>query len=386
MLLKTIKKKDMEELSFDSILNQDEIDSLFDDSNTEDNVPDEEHKNDDNENKDTTEVLDVDDLFSTDKPESVGSEENKDKGDTASDEAEDSSSKNFFSSIAKAFKEDGILPDLDDSTVNSADDLAEAMRDHIKSLLTEEQQRISRALDAGVENTEIQNYERILDYLDSISEDSLKDESDKGEALRKQLIFQDFINRGYSKERAEREVKKSIDGGTDIEDAMEAVQSNIEYFKGKYTDIIESAENEKNKAIEDQKKEAERLKKDILDTDTVYGDIKLDKATRQKVFDSITKPIYKDPKTGRVYTAVQKYELENKSDFLKNLGLLYTLTDGFKNIDNLVKGKVKKEVKKGLKNLENTINSTSRNSDGNIRFASGNSDDNSSFNTFTLDV
>ena len=376
----------MEELSFDSILNQDEIDSLFDDSNTEDNVPDEEHKNDDNENKDTTEVLDVDDLFSTDKPESVGSEENKDKGDTASDEAEDSSSKNFFSSIAKAFKEDGILPDLDDSTVNSADDLAEAMRDHIKSLLTEEQQRISRALDAGVENTEIQNYERILDYLDSISEDSLKDESDKGEALRKQLIFQDYINRGYSKERAEREVKKSIDGGTDIEDAMEAVQSNIEYFKGKYTDIIESAENEKNKAIEDQKKEAERLKKDILDTDTVYGDIKLDKATRQKVFDSITKPIYKDPKTGRVYTAVQKYELENKSDFLKNLGLLYTLTDGFKNIDNLVKGKVKKEVKKGLKNLENTINSTSRNSDGNIRFASGNSDDNSSFNTFTLDV
>lgn len=386
MLLKTIKKKDMEELSFDSILNQDEIDSLFDDSNTEDNVPDEEHKDNDNENKDTTEVLDVDDLFSTDKPESVGSEENKDKGDTASDEAEDSSSKNFFSSIAKAFKEDGILPDLDDSTVNSADDLAEAMRDHIKSLLTEEQQRISRALDAGVENTEIQNYERILDYLDSISEDSLKDESDKGEALRKQLIFQDYINRGYSKERAEREVKKSIDGGTDIEDAMEAVQSNIEYFKGKYTDIIESAENEKNKAIEDQKKEAERLKKDILDTDTVYGDIKLDKATRQKVFDSITKPIYKDPKTGRVYTAVQKYELENKSDFLKNLGLLYTLTDGFKNIDNLVKGKVKKEVKKGLKNLENTINSTSRNSDGNIRFASGNSDDNSSFNTFTLDV
>ena len=376
----------MEELSFDSILNQDEIDSLFDDSNTEDNVPDEEQKDANNENTDTTEVLDVDNLFSTDKPESVGSEENKDKGDTASDEAEDSSSKNFFSSIAKAFKEDGILPDLDDSTVNSADDLAEAMRDHIKSLLTEEQQRISRALDAGVENTEIQNYERILDYLDSISEDSLKDESDKGEALRKQLIFQDFINRGYSKERAEREVKKSIDGGTDIEDAMEAVQSNIEYFKGKYTDIIESAENEKNKAIEDQKREAERLKKDILDTDTVYGDIKLDKATRQKVFDSITKPIYKDPKTGRVYTAVQKYELENKSDFLKNLGLLYTLTDGFKNIDNLVKGKVKKEVKKGLKNLENTINSTSRNSDGNIRFASGNSDDNSSFNTFTLDV
>jgi hypothetical protein len=101
----------------------------------------------------------------------------------------------------------------------------------------------------------------------------------------------------------------------------------------------------------------------------------LDKSTRQRVYDNISKPIYKDPDTGELLTAVQKYERDNSTEFLKNVGLLFTLTDGFKNLDKLVKGKVRKEVKKGLRELESTINSTSRTSDGNLRFTSGVGDD-----------
>lgn len=57
--------------------------------------------------------------------------------------------------------------------------------------------------------------------------------------------------------------------------------------------------------------------------------------------------IYKDPETGEYYTAIQKYEKDNRVDFLKYLGLIFTLTDGFKSLDGLVKGKVKKEVRNG---------------------------------------
>ena len=70
-------------------------------------------------------------------------------------------------------------------------------------------------------------------------------------------------------------------------------------------------------------------------------------------------------------TPIQKYELENKTEFMKYLGLIFTLTDGFKNLDTLVKGKVRKEVKKGFRELENTLNNTTRNSDGSLRFVSG---------------
>ena len=105
----------------------------------------------------------------------------------------------------------------------------------------------------------------------------------------------------------------------------------------------------------------------------------LDKATRQRIYDNIAKPVYKDPETGEYLTAIQKYESENRVDFLKNLGLIYTLTNGFKNLDGLVKGKVKKEVKKGLRELEATLNNTARTSDGNIKFVSGVNEDPESF-------
>ena len=113
------------------------------------------------------------------------------------------------------------------------------------------------------------------------------------------------------------------------------------------------------------------MKKSILEDNKVFGDLQIDKATRQKVIDNISKPIYKNPETGELLTAIQKYERENRTDFLKNVGILYTLTDGFKNLDSLVKGKVNKEMKKGLRELENTLNNTARTSDGNLNFMSG---------------
>lgn len=377
-----------EELSFDNILDQNEIDSLF--GIDEEESPNDETQDKEKDSKKATEDVDVDSLFTTEDPEGVGSEEdNQEKEDTSSNKAEDSSPKtnNFFSSIADALKEEGILPDLDDDIkIESPEDFAEAMRSQVNKMLDETQQRILRALDAGIEDSEIRNYEKILNYVGSISEDDIKDESENGEKLRQNLIYQDFINRGYSKERAQREVKKSFDGGTDVEDALEALSSNAEYFKEKYTEAIEEAEEEKRRAIEDRNKEAEKLKKDIMENDTFFGDIKLDRNTRQKVYDSISKPVYKDPKTGRVLTAVQKYQMENSTEFIKNVGLLFTLTDGFKNLNSVIQGKVKKEVKKGIKNLESTLNSSSRNSDGSLRFSSGVSDDQSSFSTFELDV
>lgn len=48
------------------------------------------------------------------------------------------------------------------------------------------------------------------------------------------------------------------------------------------------------------------------------------------------------------------------------MGLLFTLTDGFKSLDKLVGSKVKKGIKKGLRDLEDKINNTSRDSYGNL--------------------
>lgn len=378
-------------LSLDNILSAEEIDNLFTDEETQETSPEEKEEQkekdsqpetEEEEKEKTTEVIDVDSLF-TEEPESVGSgkDNSEDKEGTTSKKG-GGTSPSFYSSIANALKEEGIFQTLEDEEIKgikTPEDFAEAVNKQVQSMLDDKQRRIDEALSVGIQPTEIQKYERTLNYLDSIQEKDLNDESEKGEKLRQNLIFTDFINRGYSKERAQREVQKSFNAGTDIDDAKEALESNKEYFKNSYDSLIKEAKEEEEKDIRERKEQAEKLKKSILEDAKVFGDLQVDKGTRQRIYDNISKPVYKDPETGELYTAIQKYEMENRTEFLKNLGLIFTLTDGFKNLDGLIKNKVRKEVNKGLRELEHTINNTSRTSDGNLKFTSGVSDDPESF-------
>lgn len=367
----------MEELSLDNILTGSEIENLFVDEETQEPVPEDTGKEKEDKpeegkekkEKETTEV-NVDSLFT--EPESVGSGDTEEKEDTDPDKG--STSPKFYSSIAKAFAEEGIFPDLDEETISKVEtpeDFRDLIEQQIKANLDERQKRIDEALGVGVEPEVIRQYEGALNYLDSLKEDSITAETEEGEKLRKQLIYQDFINRGYSKERASREVQKSLNGGTDIDDAKEALKSNKDFFQTKYKELVEDAKKEEEKAVAKRKEQAEKLKTSILTDKKVFGELEIDKATRQRIYDNIAKPVYKDPETGEMLTAIQKYEMENRTDFLKNLGLIFTLTDGFKTLDGLVKGKVRKEVKKGFRELENTLNNTARTSDGNLNYASG---------------
>ena len=382
----------MDGLSINNILSPDEVNDLFDDNNAEEEVveqttePTEEKQEKETKNE-TTEV-NVDTLF-TEETESVGSgdDDNEEKEDTTPEKDGTSPKTNFYSSIAKALKEEGIFPDLDDEVVSNtkkAEDFRDLIEQQIKAEFDERQKRIDTALGVGIEPDDIRKYESTLDYFDSIEEDALTSESEEGEKLRKQLIYQDFINRGFTKDKALKYVKKSFDTGSDIEDAKEALESNKEFFQEQYDKLINDAKAQEEAAIKERQVQSEKLKKSILEDKNVFGDLSIDKPTRKKIYDNISKPIYKDPKTGNMYTAIQKYQMENGTEFLKNLGLIYTLTNGFKDFDSLVKNKVKKEVKKGLRNLERVL-STSTTSDGNISFIGIGSDDPES-NKWDLDI
>ena len=362
----------MDELSMDNILTGDEIDNLFLDDVSQGNPP--EKKDDetpDKDEKDITTEVNPDELFG--EPESVGSGDNN-EGIEDTDPKKDGTSPKFFSSIAKAFAEEGIFPDLDDDAiekVNSPEDFRELIEQRIKSELDERQKRIDEALNYGVEPSVIKQYENTIAYLDSIDARKISDEGEQGETLRRNLIMQDLMNRGYSQERAAKAAEKSFRNGDDIEDAKEALAGNREYFKGQYDKLVKDAKQEQDAQAKAQKEQAEQLKNSILSDKKFFGELEVDKATRKKIFENIAKPTYKDEETGTYLTPIQKYELENKTEFMKYLGLIFTLTDGFKNLDTLVKGKVRKEVKKGFRELENTLNNTTRNSDGSLRFVSG---------------
>lgn len=377
------------ELSEDLIMTGDEIDveNLFSDDGGEEETqvtPPAPKEKEDKENEKTTEEEEInpDDLF--DNPESVGSgkDNQEEEEDTQSEKDKGTSPKtNFYSSIASALKEEGIFPDLDDDTLNgikTPEDFAEAVEKTVQARLDERQKRIDAALQADVEPDEVRRYEQTLANLDAIKEEYITDETEKGERLRKNLIYQDFRNRGYSEARAKREVEKSFNAGTDIEDAKEALESNREYFSNQYQDLIKEAQEEAKEEQRKIKEEAAQLKKSMLEDKEVFTGITLDKTTRQKAFENITKPVFKT-EDGEYLTAIQKYEMDNPVEFKKYLSVLFTMTDGFKNIDGLIKGKVKKEVKQSLRELEHKLSSTARNSSGNPRYVGGVEEDTESY-------
>ena len=360
----------MEELDLDNILSGDEIATLFEEPPKKE--PKEEPKE---EKKEETTDFDEDNPFGTSQKESVGSEDEdiQGKGDTDNNGVSSSpKNKNFYSSITDALVVDGIFPDLDKETIQNVktpEDFQKIIEEQINARFTEKEKRINEALNNKVEPNVIQQYESTIDYLNNINDDSLSAEDEEGENLRRQLIYNDYLNRGFSKARAEKMVNDAIENGTDIDDAKDALQGVKDFYNNKYKEILDSAKKNEEKLAEERTKQSENLKKSIMEDKNLYGDVDVDKATRTKIYDFITKPVHKDS-NGNYMTALQKYQSENTIEAMKNFAICYTLTNGFKDWSKLGSKQAKKEVKKGLANLEKVINSTSRNNDGSLGFVS----------------
>lgn len=387
----------MEEiLGLDSIMSENDAENLFDDSGEDIQIeqkdtgtePDKTEKGNDNPAEGEEEEINEGDLFSNSESVGKGEDNIKDGKQPSSSEGGNSQQNNFYSSITQALKDEGIFPDLEDDEIKNTVDpkkFRELFDKQVQASLDERQQRVDRALNAGLEASDIQKYENTMNALEGISEQQLTAEGEEGDTLRKRLIYQDFINRGYSRERAIKEVNKSFSAGTEMEDAKDALQANKEYFSNLYNDEVDKAEKELQKVKEENEKQAEELRKSIVDDEKVFGDLVVDKATRKKIYDNISKPVYRDPESGEFLTAIQRYQKEHKTEFLKNLSLVYTLTNGFKDFDGLIGKKVRKEVSKGFRDLERKINTTQRNPDGSLKLVSGVSDEDTKLSTFGKD-
>lgn len=383
----------MAELGFNNIMSEQEIDTLFSaPTDVDPEVEDVSEKTDtevekNTEQDDITEDINPANLFEAEDPESVGSgEENevkgKEKEDAVSSEEGSDTSPRLYSYLANAFAVDGIFPNLDEETikkVDSAESFSNLIEEEINARLSEKQQRVSKALENGVEPGEIKRYENTLDFINSITEKALSAEDENGETLRRNLIFQDFINKGYPEEKAQKFTQRTIDAGTDVEDAKEALISNKDYFQEKYNDLLLEAQRKADEEKADRQRQFEKLKNSLLQDKQLLGDMEISNDLRKKTFDNIARPLYKDPDTGEYLTALQKYEKENKADFRKYTGLFFTLTKGFTDFDTFVKGKVKKEARKGLKELEQILNTTRRTPSGGLKMVGDDNDSESYF-------
>lgn len=314
----------------------------------------------------------------------------KDNSEKDSNPTKPGESPNVFSSLAKACKET-VLSNLEETefdNIKSEEDLINAIEKEVTTRLSEDQRRIKEALDYQVEPDVISTHENTIKYLDSITEETLKDDSEDGINLRTQLLMANYINKGFSREKAARAVKNSIDAGNDIEDAIEALEDNKAYYKDNYNKIIETAKKESLEVEKAMKKRIETISKEVLEKDTIFEGLTLTKPVRQEILKNLQHPVFTDTE-GNNYSAIQKFEKEHPEEFMVKLGVLFTLTDGFTKLDkitNTISSKVKKDT---ISELERVLTSDSNTITGGApQFANslGKDEDSSDMGSFNLDA
>lgn len=370
----------MDGLGLDNILGAEQVEKMFSSEadSADDNLQDTE-ENSDNQSEETVEV-DFSDLLGN-QPESVGSGNNKSEEQGDAPSSSGGTPTNIFSSIAKALKDEGVFPDTSDDDFKDIKDAAsfkQFWENQVAASLDERQRRIEQALNSGADRQEIDAYQEAINLNSFLQKretaDMLEREGEEAENLRKKMMYQDFMNRGFKHERAVRLIEKSLADGTDIEDAKEAYDSCKEFYKQRVAAFQQEIEDRKKEQEAIQEKNYNNLKKHILDTDSFYDGVKVDKMVRQKAYDAITKPTYKD-ESGNLLTALQRYQREKPMEFMENVAMLWALTDEFKNVDKLTKRKVQAGIKKGFDEVASVLNSTRRNNDGSLNLANTAFDD-----------
>ncbi len=347
-------------IDYNNILTGDEADFLFGEvEKIEDSGEDTLFAplDDDKKEQKDTDGLDLDNKEDL---ESVGDAKEVNQSGENADVSVQNPSPRFYASIAKALADEGVFSDFDISedeisNVKTADDFIELHKKWSQAIRDEDDRRILEATQAGVEPDKIRQYEQTIRTLDQqFTEEALKQEGAQGDNLRRQIIYQDYINRGFGQERAQKAMERSFTAGTDLEDALDSIASVKEYFTSAYQEEIKSSKAVVESRANQIKKESEQLKKELLDSAEPITGFKVDKAVRQKAFDALVKPIGKD-ETGKPLTAIQKFEKENPVQFRKALGVLYALTDGFKDVSKVVKQQAKAEARKGMSELERAL-------------------------------
>jgi hypothetical protein len=382
----------MEGIGLDNMLGAEEVEKLFSDpaepagepaaSVEEANEPPASN-NDSKDNKEPSAEVDFSDLLGN-QPESVGSEKEIEGNGGAPESSNDSGTQqqNLFSSIAKALRDEGVFPDLSDDTLKEVTDAASLKKmfeSEATRTLDDITKRLNNALNGGATPDELQQYQQAMNLNQYLNRQDtfnlLTQEGDDGEKLRKQMMYEDYVKiRGFKHDRAVKMIQKSFDEGTDIDDAKDAYESCKEYYRNMVDGYQHDIEDRQQHQKAEVEKQYANLKKNILDRESFYDGVKVDKALRQKAYDSITKPVYKDEQ-GNYLTALQKYQRENPIEFMENVALLYALTGEFKSVDRLAKDKAKAKIKSSFDEVANVLNNYKRNGDGTLNLANTPIDD-----------
>lgn len=294
-----------------------------------------------------------------DEPIENENSEGVDGDDTEDDEndsnTDDNSSPPLYKSLASVLHEQGALSSVDSSkfeNVKTIEEFNELIDEEAKARelrdLTELQKEALEAFRAGIDVETFKLQKQTENDLESITVDDLTTDED----LRRQIIYQDFINQGFSEQKSLKLTNRSFEVDEDVDDAKEALESIKLGLKEKYREQLEYEKNEKEKAQKEFQAKQKELEKSILETAEPFKGIKLNETARKHVLSTMMIPVGKNPNTGTDENALMKDQRESK-DFSQRLYTVYTLSKGFTDFSyfgKTEKSKANNDLERALKN------------------------------------
>tara|TARA_R110000868_G_scaffold7826_3_gene41223 strand:+ start:947 stop:2041 length:1095 start_codon:yes stop_codon:yes gene_type:complete len=288
--------------------------------------------------------------------ESVASgDDNKNQGqaDKANDKSGANSSsptlnddEKLYSTLATHLITKGALSDLDPLTVKSVDDLNEAIEKEAEKRLGSREKAISEAIKAGAPAS------AVTEIVDNISQlQAITDADIQGDpSLVKNLIMQDFLNKGYNQDRASIMTERSIAAGTGNEDAKFALTGLISSEQARHESVLTTAKQEEAESLN-------KIKTILSGGEGGVKDINLTESQQLEVYDQMTTDV------GGRRSRLIEYQQENPIESRVKLETLFYLTKEF--TDFSIFGE--KAVKKNANDLTSLLRGASFTEEGKIQ-------------------
>lgn len=257
-----------------------------------------------------------------------------------------------FKPLAEFLKEQGFFPNLN-KEIKSAEDLAAAFQEEIKrnefATLNEEQKAYLEALKDGVPDELYRTHQQTSTVFKSVTDEVLEQDED----IRKQLIIQDLIHSGLSPERAERQYQRIFDIGDSFEEAKTARENLIKKEEQEYKESVQQAKQREIEFRKAQEKQLEDLKATVYKQEKLFDTFNVTDGLKNKVYETMTKVVaYTEDK--QPLNELMKHRMEDPIGFETKLYYLYTLTDGFKNINKFIT----KSTSSAAKKLRDAVNAS----------------------------
>lgn len=278
-------------------------------------------------------------------PEEVGSE-----GDDNNEGNNEGASSDIYSSLAAFVHEQGLLPSLDIDGIKDIKDVDS----FAKALRAEQESEAKALLDNYIANLDVKKLAEantVISELKDVTEDYLKGNIETA----KNIIREDFKNQGLSQNQINRIINKLVDLGDEevINEALTSKDSLMEIQTKRIQDEKIAFERNKAEQIKQQEKQIADIKDAVYNKKDLIEGYNPTPVLRDQVYKNMTVAVAEDA-NGNPINQFIKDRMENPVDFETRMYMVYTMTNGFKNLNNLgisAKSKAVSELEKTFKNF-----------------------------------